>query len=128
MVEVFRGGPCGSSKGCEAISAEPGIGLDRWLIASRGYSLCLTRSQRLPDASPKRNRSNQSLSHPSGCPNNGVHRPTPALLWAVRFKNLLPDFSKQSALVIHSQKDEAFFYFYCELLTQNSQSSLYYVQ
>jgi hypothetical protein len=39
---------------------------------------------------------------------------TPALLWAVKFKKLLPDFSKQSALVIHSQKDEAFLYFYCE--------------
>jgi hypothetical protein len=36
---------------------------------------CLTRSQKLPDASPKRNQTNQSLSHPSGCPNNGVHRP-----------------------------------------------------
>jgi hypothetical protein len=39
---------------------------------------------------------------------------TPALLWAVKFRSLLPDFSKQSALVIHSQKDEAFLYFYCE--------------
>jgi hypothetical protein len=35
---------------------------------------CLTHSQRLPDVSPKRNQTTQSLSHPSGCPNNGVHR------------------------------------------------------
>lgn len=39
---------------------------------------------------------------------------TPALLWAVKFKNLLPDFSKQPALIVHSQKDQAFLYFYCE--------------
>jgi hypothetical protein len=39
---------------------------------------------------------------------------TPALLWAVKFKSLLPDFSKQPALIVHSQKDQAFLYFFCE--------------
>jgi hypothetical protein len=39
---------------------------------------------------------------------------TPALLWAVKFKSLLPDFAKQPALIVHSQKDQAFLYFYCE--------------
>ena len=39
---------------------------------------------------------------------------TPALLWAVKFKSLLPGFSKQPALIVHSQKDQAFLYFYCE--------------
>jgi hypothetical protein len=39
---------------------------------------------------------------------------TPALLWAIKFKNLLSDFSKQTALVIHSQRDQTFLYFYCE--------------
>jgi hypothetical protein len=39
---------------------------------------------------------------------------TPALLWAWKFKSLLPDFSDQPALVVHSQKDQVFLYFYCE--------------
>jgi hypothetical protein len=40
----------------------------------RFITVCLTRSQRLPDASQKNKQPIQSLSHPSGCPNNGVHR------------------------------------------------------
>jgi hypothetical protein len=39
---------------------------------------------------------------------------TPALLWAVKLKSLLSGFSKQPALIVHSQKDQAFLYFYSE--------------
>jgi hypothetical protein len=39
----------------------------------RSTAVCLTRFQRLPDVSQTKQQ-NQSLPHPSGCPNNGVHR------------------------------------------------------
>jgi hypothetical protein len=39
---------------------------------------------------------------------------TPAFLWAGKLKNLLPDFSDQLALVVHSLKGQVFLYFYCE--------------